>query len=73
MAIVNKGNCFFIKCDFTRPKEKYLEVIGIQVDCVQVIYNLGLANARIYIPEESSQAFEKVLTVVPNNIFLSNK
>ena len=54
MALVNKGNCFFIKCDFTRPKEKYLEVIGIQVDCVQVIYNLGLENVRLYLPEEAS-------------------
>ena len=43
--------------------------MGIQAYCVQETYNLGLANVRIYYPKEASQAFEKLLTVAPKNIF----
>ena len=65
-ALVNKGNCLFIKSDFTRSKEIYLEAIGIQADFFQEIYNLGLANVSLDLPEEASQAFKKLITVVPN-------
>ena len=41
-SLVNKGNWLFIKSDLKKLKEKYLEDIGIQVDFVQAIYNLGL-------------------------------
>ena len=69
-TIFNKGNCLFINSDFTISKEIYLEAIGIHADCVQSIYNLRLENMRLDLPEEASQAFEKLLTVVPNNIFV---
>ena len=69
-ALVSKLNCFFVKSDFTRSKEIYLESIGIQAYCVQEIYNLGLANVRLYIPEEASQDFDKLLTVVLNDILV---
>ena len=69
-VIVNKGNWLFIKIDFTRAKEIYLEAISIQTDRVQEIYNLGLDIVRLYLPEESIQAFDKLLTVVMNYIFV---
>ena len=69
-ALVNKTNQFFIKSDFTISIEIYLEANGIQAYCVQAIYTLGLENARIDLPEEASQAFEKLLTVVSNDIIL---
>ena len=68
-SLVNKGNCLFIKSNFTIEKEIYLEFIDVQADYVQEIYNLGLATVRLGLPKESSQAFEKLLTVVMNNIF----
>ena len=69
-AICNKGNWFFINSDFTRVKEIYLEDIGTQLDCVQAIYNIRLDILRLDIPEESSQAFEKLLKVLPNDVFV---
>ena len=33
-------------------------------------YNLELANLGIDIPKEASKVFEKLLTVVPNDIFV---
>ena len=40
------------------------------MDCVQSIYNLGLANVRLDIPEEESQYFDNSLTVVLKDIFV---
>ena len=40
------------------------------MECVQEIHNLGLANVRIYLPEEEIQAFENLLIAVPNDIFV---
>ena len=69
-ALVNKGNSFLIKSDFTSSKEIYLQAIGIHADCVQSIYNLELENLRLDVPEEASQASEKLLKVIPKDIFV---
>ncbi|GMH74663.1 hypothetical protein TL16_g06523, partial [Triparma laevis f. inornata] len=66
-ALVNKGNCLFVAQEFHRAKELYLEAIGVQADCVEAIYNLGLANMRMNSPDEARQAFEKLHTIIPNN------
>ncbi len=66
-ALVNKGNCLFVAHEYHRAKELYLEAIGVQADCVEAIYNLGLANVRMNSPEEARQAFEKLHTIIPNN------
>ena len=47
-----------------------LGAIGIQADFVQVIHKLWLANVRLDLPEESIQAFEKLLTVVPKDFLV---
>ena len=52
--LFNKFNLFFIKIYLTRAKNIYLESIGIQADFLQEIYNLGLANVRLDLPEEES-------------------
>ena len=57
-SLVNKGNCLFIKSNFTIEKEIYLEFIYVQADYVQEIYNLGLATVKLGLPKEASQAFE---------------
>uniref|UniRef100_A0A7R9U8S4 Uncharacterized protein n=1 Tax=Pinguiococcus pyrenoidosus TaxID=172671 RepID=A0A7R9U8S4_9STRA len=66
-ALVNKGNCFFVQENYLRAKEMYLEAVGVEADCVEAIYNLGLANIRLGAHSEAYQAFEKLHTLLPNN------
>jgi len=66
-ALVNKGNCLFIQEDFDRSKEFFLEAIGVEADCVEAIYNLGLVYKRLGYYSESLQAFEKLHTIIPNS------
>ena len=60
---------------YLRSKELYLEAIGVEADCVEAIFNLGLANKRLarlemddprYV-DEGIQAFEKLHQLVPNS------
>ena len=46
-ALVNKGNCLFINEDYDRAKEFFLEAIGVEADCIEAIYNLGLVYKRL--------------------------
>lgn len=48
-------------------KQFYLEAIGVEADCVEAIYNLGLANLKMGGYMEAQQAFEKLHTIVPAN------
>lgn len=66
-ALVNKGNCLFISGDYALAKDFYLEAIGVQADCVQSIFNLGLTNVQLGLPEEAIRAFEKMHKITPNN------
>jgi len=65
-ALVNKGNCLFVKNELERAKELYLEAIGVEATCVEAIYNLGLANKRLGNLHEALQAFEKLHSIIPN-------
>jgi intraflagellar transport protein 88 len=65
-ALVNKGNIHFLKEDYLKSKEFYLEAIGVQSDCIEAIYNLGMVNIRMEAYYEAIQAFEKLNSVVPN-------
>jgi intraflagellar transport protein 88 len=40
-ALVNKGNCLYMKNECERAKELFLEAIGVEADCIEAIYNLG--------------------------------
>mgnify|MGYP003385349127 FL=1 len=60
-ALVNKGNCLFVGGEYGRAKEMYLEA-----DCVEAIYNLGLANLKLNAVPEAQQAFDKLYTVLPS-------
>lgn len=66
-ALVNKGNCLFINEDYDRAKEFFLEAIGVEADCIEAIYNLGLVYKRLGYYNESLQAFEKLHTIIPNS------
>jgi len=66
-ALVNKGNCLFIAEEYDRAKEFFLEAIGVEADCVEAIYNLGLVYKRLGYYNESLQAFEKLHTIIPTS------
>lgn len=66
-ALVNKGNCLLVKGEFEMAKQFFLEAIGVEADCVEAIYNLGLVNVRMGSYAEAQQAFEKLHTVIPHN------
>jgi intraflagellar transport protein 88 len=67
-ALVNLGNALLeTKGELDRAKELYLEAIGVEADCVEAIYNLGLVNRQMGALSEALQAFEKLHTLVPSS------
>ena len=44
LKLVNRGNVFYAKGCFQEVHTMYLEGIGMESDCFEAIYNLGLAN-----------------------------
>jgi intraflagellar transport protein 88 len=64
-ALVNRGNCFYMKNELESAKEHYLEAIGVEANCVEAIYNLGLVNKKLGLYEEALQAFDKVQSSIP--------
>ncbi len=46
-ALVNKGNCMLQRGDMEGARDCYLEAVGVEADCVDAIYNLGLVNKRL--------------------------
>ena len=65
-ALVNKGNCLYNRGEFETSKEFFLEAIGVEADCVEAIYNLGLVNRKMEVDLEALQAFEKLQTIMAN-------
>lgn len=66
-ALVNKGNCYFHRNNFTRAKENYLEAIGIEADCVEALYNLSFVNKKINCYGEALNALEKLRSIISNS------
>ncbi|KAL7470419.1 LOW QUALITY PROTEIN: hypothetical protein ACHAXS_010642 [Conticribra weissflogii] len=66
-ALVNRGNCHFANKEYESAKECYLEAMGVQGDCAQAIFNLGLANGMLKLPDEAIRSFEKIHRITPNN------
>ena len=66
-ALVNKGNCMFANDEPERAKELYLEAIGVEADCAEAIFNLGITNKKLGNLPEAMQAFEKLHSIVPNS------
>lgn len=61
-ALVNKGNCMYVAGEFGRAREMYLEAVGVEADCVEAIYNLGLVNLKLDNLQEAQSAFDKLHT-----------
>jgi intraflagellar transport protein 88 len=53
--------------DLEGAKELYLEAIGVEADCVEAIYNLGLTNKRLSNLEDALQAFKKLHRIIPKD------
>jgi len=66
-ALVNRANYIFAKGDMESAKELYLEAIGVEADCVEAIYNLGLANKRLNNLDDALQAFRKLHRIIPKD------
>jgi intraflagellar transport protein 88 len=72
-ALVNMGNCLLEEEGggegegVARAKELYLEAIGVEADCCEAIYNLGLVSKRSGSYAEALQAFDKLHTLVPSS------
>jgi len=66
-ALVNRGNCLFVRNEFLRAKEQYLEAIGVQADCIEALYNLAFVNKKLNMFIEALQALEKLQTIVSSS------
>ena len=66
-ALVNKANILFSTSDYNNAKELYLEAIGVEADCVEAIYNLGVVNKRMGALTDAVQAFRKLHRLVPDD------
>jgi intraflagellar transport protein 88 len=64
-ALVNKGNCLMVAGDYPGAREKYLEAVGVEADCIEAIYNLGLVNLKLNNLQEAQSAFDKLHTSLP--------
>jgi intraflagellar transport protein 88 len=52
--------------DLNRAKEMYLEAIGVEANCIEALFNLGLVNLKLNYKAEANQAFEKLHTILPS-------
>ena len=59
-ALVNRGNCLYVRNEFLRAKEQYLEAIGVEADCIESLYNLAFVNKKLNMFMEALQV-KKIL------------
>ncbi|EAY01380.1 TPR Domain containing protein [Trichomonas vaginalis G3] len=64
-ALVNKGNCLMQSNHEDEARDQYLEAIGVEADCVEALYNLGVVSKMMGQYEEALQVFEKLNRIIP--------
>ena len=67
-ALVNKGNCLFESKHYAAAKDLYNEALGVNADCLQAIFNLGLCNVHLNQQGDAIKAFEKIYSITPTNL-----
>ena len=67
-ALVNKGNCMFMRNDLEHARSMYQEAMGAEADCLEAIYNLGVVNKRLGEHPQALGLFEKLHTIIPNSV-----
>eukprot|EP01083_Nonionella_stella_P143249 444774_1 len=60
LALVNRANCLYVFGEYESAKEMYLEAIGVEADCIEAIYNLGLICKKLANYNDALQAFKKL-------------
>ena len=43
-------------------------VVGVEADCVEGLYNLGLVNLKLNAEQEAHNAFDKLHTILPRYV-----
>ncbi|OHT17654.1 TPR Domain containing protein [Tritrichomonas foetus] len=66
-ALVNKGNCLMQAGREEEARDSYLEAIGVEADCVEALFNLGLVSKFMGAYDEALQVFEKLNRIVPKS------
>jgi intraflagellar transport protein 88 len=66
-ALVNKANVLFVSGKLEAAKDLFLEAIGVEADCTEAIYNLGLVNKRLDAFEDALRAFKKLHRIIPKD------
>ena len=59
-ALVNRANCLLVFGSMESAKQMYLEAIGVEADCVEAIYNLGVTAKKMGHFKDSLAAFKKL-------------
>lgn len=47
-ALVNKGNCMFMRGEYDHARSMYQEAMGAEADCLEAIYNSGKIEGLAY-------------------------
>lgn len=66
-GLVNRGNVMMAKEEYEQALTIYLEATGVEADCVEAIFNLGLVNKRLGRLEDALVTFKKLNTLLPHN------
>jgi len=67
-ALVNKGNCMFMRGEYEAARSMFHEAMGAEADCLEAIYNLGVVNKRLGEHVAALGLFEKLHAIIPNSI-----
>ncbi|OHT07615.1 Intraflagellar transport protein 88 like protein [Tritrichomonas foetus] len=66
-ALVNKGYCLAHDKNFEDARDCFLEAIGIEANCIEALYNLGLVSKRLGLYEKAFNVFEKLSNLIPKS------
>ncbi|ETO24318.1 TPR Domain containing protein [Reticulomyxa filosa] len=69
-ALVNRANCLVVLGEFEQAKEMYLEAIGVEADCTEAIFNLGLVCEKLQHYNDALQAFHKLHRLCPKDAYV---
>ena len=52
---MNKGNFLYKRGNMDQAKECYLEALSVEADCIEALYNLGLATKGLQLREQHAE------------------
>jgi intraflagellar transport protein 88 len=67
LALVNRGNCSFMKKEWERAAEFYQEALQVDSSCTEALYNLGLLYKKLSRLEEALECFLKLHAILRNS------